>query len=431
MLHSRSRGSLLISLLVFGSFGTTRATPATPMDSPDWPQLWGPRVTAAVEGGLQPGPVSLRELWRRPLGSGFSGVSLDAERAYTGESDGTLDHAVALDVHTGKTVWKARLGETYRGHDGSRDGPISTPAVGQGRVFFPGPFGQLVALEARTGRELWRVDLGKELQAKMPFYGFGASPTLAGEHVILQVGTAERSGLAALDAASGRLVWSALPSETKGDSAGYTMAVATDLLGEPQLVAMGHDRVFAVRPQDGQLLWSHALAETEEPTRAVLPLDGSHLLVSRFRDSRLLRLAREGTQVKTTEVWTSPRLKGSYSPNVHLAGLVFGFGGQYLLCLDAATGEPRWRQKVNAGTLIRIGGHLLVLGEQSGLLRVVEATGDAYRQTAEAVAFNAGAQSSTGPSFADGRVLVRNTEEVVAFALEGPGARAESEKVRQ
>ena len=72
-----------------------------------------------------------------------------------------------------------------------------------------------------------------------------------------------------------------------------------------------------------------------------------------------------------------------------------------------------------------MGGHLLVLGEQSGLLKVVEATGEGYRQAAEAVAFNAGAQSSTGPSFADGRVFVRNTEEVVAFALEGTGAQAQ------
>jgi outer membrane protein assembly factor BamB len=193
---------------------------------------------------------------------------------------------------------------------------------------------------------------------------------------------------------------------------------------------MGHDRVFAVRPTDGAVLWSHPLAETEEPTRAPLPIDGEHVLVSRFRDSTLLRVTREGGAVKVTPLWTSPRLKGSYAPNVHRDGLLFGFSGQFLMCVDARTGEPRWRQKVNAGTLIRVGERLIVLGEQSGLLRVVEATGEGYRQAAEAAALNAGAQSSTGPSYSDGRVYVRNTEEMVAYALESAGARADAREVR-
>lgn len=176
-------------------------------DPPAWPQLWGPGVTAAVETGPAAGPVSLRELWRRPVGSGFSGVTVDAERAYTGEADGNADHAVALDLRTGQTLWKARLGDTYRGHDGSRDGPVATPAVGGGRAFMTSPHGHLVALDPKSGRELWRRDLTTSDRAKVPFYGFGASPTLWGPLVILQVGGPEQSGLLAFDAVSGRRVF--------------------------------------------------------------------------------------------------------------------------------------------------------------------------------------------------------------------------------
>jgi outer membrane protein assembly factor BamB len=111
-------------------------------------------------------------------------------------------------------------------------------------------------------------------------------------------------------------------------------------------------------------------------------------------------------------------------------GFLYGFSGQFLVCVDAATGEPRWRQKVNAGTLIRVGRHLLILGEQSGILRVVEATPDAYRPVAEAPVLNAGAQSSTGPSYADGRIFVRNVEEMVALALRGSPATAALEVKR-
>ncbi len=120
-----------------------------------------------------------------------------------------------------------------------------------------------------------------------------------------------------------------------------------------------------------------------------------------------------------------PRLKGGLSPTVHDDGSLFGFGGQYLLCVDAATGEPRWREKTNAGGLIRVGRHLVVLGEQSGILRVAFAQPTAYRELARATAFNAGAQSSTGPSYANGRLFLRNVEEMVAYELlAGPAADA-------
>jgi hypothetical protein len=85
---------------------------------------------------------------------------------------------------------------------------------------------------------------------------------------------------------------------------------------------------------------------------------------------------------------------------------------------------------VNAGTLIRVGRHLVMLGEQSGILRVVEATSEAYRPVTEVPVLNAGAQSSTGPSYAVGRIFVRNVEEMVALTLRGSSATAAHEVKR-
>jgi outer membrane protein assembly factor BamB len=409
-IHHRGRRVILGAILSAGAV-------ATGASGDDWPQLWGPSVTAAVESASPPGKAGLRELWRRPIGSGFSGITIVGERGYTGESDGTTDHAIAFDVRGGKTLWRAALGATYRGHDGSRDGPIATPAAASGRVFLPGPRGTLVALDAASGRELWRKDLPGELKVKLPFYGFGSSPVVAGGRVVVQVGGAEKSGLAAFEAATGALAWTAMPSDTKDDSSGYTTAAPASLGGESQLVVTGHDRVFAVRVSDGSVAWSHALGEAEEPTRAPLVLPSDQVLVQRGTGAILLKLAREGGAWKPTEAWRSPRLKG-LSPTVHEKGSLYGFGGQYLLCLDAATGEPRWREKTNSGSLIRVGRHLVVLGDQSGLLRIAEAAPAAYRELARTPAFNAGAQSSTGPSFAGGRIFVRNVEEMVAYGLE-------------
>jgi hypothetical protein len=83
-----------------------------------WPQLWGPQVTAAIDGAsAQPG-ATLRPLWRRPIGSAISGIAIEGERGFTGESDSAADQAIAFDVKTGETLWRTALGPTYRGHDG-------------------------------------------------------------------------------------------------------------------------------------------------------------------------------------------------------------------------------------------------------------------------------------------------------------------------
>jgi outer membrane protein assembly factor BamB len=386
----------------------------------DWPQLWGPTVSGAVDAGGPEGAWQLRELWRRPIGSGYSAVTIVGDRGYTGESDGAHDHAVAFDVKTGKTLWRVPLGETHKGHDGSRDGPIATPAVSGGRVFMAGPRGTLVAIDAASGKELWRTDVLAVPRTKAPFYGFGSSPIVAGSRVVLQVGGDEKSGLAAFDAASGALAWTALPSETKGNSSGYTMAAPLTLGGQSLMVVTAHDRVFAVKAEDGSLAWSHPLAQPEEPQRAPLVLGEDRVLVPRGGSTVLISVARDGDAWKTTEAWTSPRLKGGLSPTVHdNNGSLFGFSGQYLLCVDAKTGEPRWREKTYSGTLIRVGRHLVVLGDASGVLRVAEAVPTGYKEVARANAFNAGSQSVVAPSYADGRIFVRNLEEMVAFAVSG------------
>jgi outer membrane protein assembly factor BamB len=387
----------------------------------EWPRLWGPRGDAqAAQPAAPPGTaLTLKELWRRPLGSGFSGIAVVAGRGFTGETDGTDDHVLAFDLETGRTLWRSRLGSTYRGHDGSKDGPIATPAVQAGRVFVTGPRGGLFAFDASSGGLLWQHDLTTELGANLPFYGFGTSPTPAGDRVVVQVGGVQKHGLVAFDAASGRVVWAV----DHGNSAGYSTPLVTSLAGVPQLVVVGHESVYAVRPEDGALLWSHKLGESEEPSRPPIALDGSRVLVPRWSSSILIEVTREGETLGAVERWRSARFKGSYSPGVLHEGHLFGFNAQYLTCLDPASGEVKWRHKANAGALVLVGRHLLVLGEQSGLLRVVEATPEGYRQVAELAAFNAGAASFTHPSIAGGRAYLRNTEELLAVELSvGPRA---------
>ena len=80
-------------------------------------------------------------------------------------------------------------------------------------------------------------------------------------------------------------------------------------------------------------------------------------------------------------------------------------------------GEPE-NQFGGLGPLVRLSdGHLVVLSQASGEVRVVEATPAAYREKAMLPVLARGARSDAPPSFADGRLFVRSDEEVVALSI--------------
>src|ERR1043166_6547600 len=73
-----------------------------------WPQWGGPHRNSTAESGhlslSWPGGCP-RELWRRPLGPGFSGIVAGAGRLYTMYRKDLDEVVVALDARTGKTLW--------------------------------------------------------------------------------------------------------------------------------------------------------------------------------------------------------------------------------------------------------------------------------------------------------------------------------------
>ncbi len=405
---SEVRGLAVAAMLVLAA-GTQAGT------NEDWPRLWGPKGDARFQGGghvAQGEAPKTRELWRRRIGSGFSGISVVDGRGYTGESDGTQDHAVAFEVATGREVWRTPLGPTYRGHDGSRDGPISTPAVAGVRVFLVSAQGVFFALDAASGRMLWQRDLRAEDEAAEPSYGFATSPLVAGDRVIVQAGGDKRP-LLALEAKSGRLLWSA--AHSKG--ATYASPVLGTLAGAEQVVVLGNDLLYAVKPEDGSLLWSHPTGAQGEASRPPLLLSEDRVLLPSWEEAKLVKVSAQAGSFSASELWRTPRLKSSYSPTVFHRGHLFGLSAGYLVCLDPISAEMRWRHKVYPGSLILVDGHLVILGDQSGDLRVAEASPDAYREKLKVPVFNAGATSSTGPSFAGGKLFLRNVEEIVALEV--------------
>lgn len=395
---------LLLSLALLAAF--------PPVDATSWPGLWGPSRNGVVAAAT---PTGIDVLWRRASGSGYSEIAVHGGLAITMEARGANDIVVALDAATGRERWNVPVGPTYRGHSGSDDGPIATPTIAGGDVFALGPFGHLLAIDMSTAHVRWRHDLRADFGARAAAYGFAASPLVEGDLVIVPTWGASSKGLLAFDRESGRLVW----SRSVAVEASYASAVAATIGGVRQVIAVAGDAVYAVNPSDGALLWRARGPRTgdAEVANSAIVLPGDRVLVSDWDTSVLIGVTRTNGTFATNELWRSTRLRSSNGPTVYRDGFLYGFVGPQLICVDAATGDVRWRERTGAGTLIALGDSLVVLIDGTGQLLVVRPSPARFETLHTANVLADGVRAVTGPSYADGRLYVRNLREIVALQL--------------
>jgi outer membrane protein assembly factor BamB len=332
-------------------------------------------------------------------------------RVFTVLTDGADDYAVALSADSGAEVWRVKLDPSVE--RAFLPGPIATPAFDAGRVFTLSSACRLRAHDAAAGRTLWEADLKERFGTALPM-GCGPSPFVEAGRLHVQTGGRADQRVVALDPATGALVWAAKGTEPVS----YPSPVAADLGGVRQLL-VHHSAgpaaggITGLRLADGTLLWS----TTRPPGFSFdtpLALPGDRVVLATANETHALRVTRRDEAWAAAPVWRSADLQSGVSPPVFHAGHVYGFGGDYLACVDAETGLTAWKEKVYSGSLILVDGHLVALSTSAGLLRIVEATPAGYRERARLELLNRGAQTWAPPSYAGRRIFVRNEEEVAA-----------------
>jgi outer membrane protein assembly factor BamB len=378
----------------------------------DWPQFRGPdRNGVSSETGLRKqwpdgGP---KVAWRIDLGGGFSGISVAAGRLYTMFSGDGEEFAICLDAATGREVWRFRTDANFKDMHGS--GPRSTPTVDDEVVYVLSAKGKLHALGAGDGKPVWTRDLVSELGAETPRWGYATSPLVEGKLLLLDVGGRGESSLVAFDKASGKVVW-----RSQSDKAGYSSPIAVTIADRRQIVFFTGTTVVAVSPENGSLLWKQPW-KTSYDVNAAMPvfIPPDRIFVSSGYDvgAAVYRVTATGVE----EVWRNREMKNKFSSSVLHGGHLYGFDEKTLKCIDAATGQARWRARdFGHGTLIYADGHLLVLGDD-GALALVEATAEGYHERARARIFEG--KSWTVPTLAGGRLYLRDQEQLLSLDMAG------------
>lgn len=345
-------------------------------------------------------------------------VSRDIE--LTGEGGDVSYVVLALDAGTGKVVWQreAHRGQPAGGRHRKNTYASETPATDGERIY--ASFGGNVGVFCYTmdGALQW-----SRTWTPQPMYldfGTASSPSVHDRRVYLLHDTDGRSFLAALDAKTGKDIWSVERTDLNPGrpGSGWATPYVWQHARRTEIVTIGRGHVVSY-DLDGRELWR--LRGMTQATPSPVS-DGDLLYVgsgSQGESNRPLFAVRAGArgdislEADQTEnefvAWHQPRLSGyTPSPLVYRDRVYVINDNGILQVADARTGKEIYKARMGGGGFtfssspLASQGRVYFLSEDGDMF--VLAAGDAYRELARN---SLGEMSLATPAAAPGSLYIR------------------------
>ena len=385
----------------------------------DWPQFRGANGNGVAEGVDYPltwGPEENIK-WKVDLphaGAGSPIVSGGRVFLASATEDGRQRSLLCFDRGDGKLLWtrSVEFGDDIT-HSKNPFGSTTPAADGEHVVVWHGSAG-LHAYDF-AGKPLWSRDLGEFKH----IWGYGSSPIIYKDKVLLQTGPGERVFVTAIDLASGKTLWEtdeAYSGDKSADDVGsWSTPVVAQVDGRPQVICAMSTRVNAYDLDSGDLLWwCDGLNGSNYDVVSSSPLigDGIGFAMADLRGPAMgFKLGSTGNVTASNRLWhVEKRNPSSVGTGVLVDGHVFrpNAGPGTLECLNAETGESVWksRAKDHWASMVLAGGHLYALS-QRGTTIVLKPNPQEYEEVASN---DLGGVTNATPAFSEGQIFIRTEE---------------------
>jgi outer membrane protein assembly factor BamB len=285
--------------------------------------------------------------WEAVVGEGHSSPVVSGNRVVVFARQGDREITRALDLATGKEIWKQDYAAPYTINPAAAahgPGPKSTPAIAAGRVFTFGIGGILSALDLATGKVLWRTDP----PAALPPYGTAMSPLVDGTAVIAHVGGFNRGAMTAFDAGTGAVRW-----RWDGDGPGYGSSIIATIGGVRQLIAQTQKLVVGLNPGNGTKLWELPFTTSYNQNSVTPVVAGGLVIISGLeKPITALRISRTGSQWAAETAWTFDQgalfMSSPFVSGTTIYGLSHRNRGQ-IVAIEASSGKLLWKTEGREG----------------------------------------------------------------------------------
>jgi outer membrane protein assembly factor BamB len=389
----------------------------------DWPQWLGPKRDGSTTEKVAPWKDAPKVAWRLPVEKGFACPVVAEGRVFVHASvkDKNAEEIIAIDAVSGKEVWRKSYDRApYQSVLGS--GPRATPTVAGNRVYACGITGMLSCWEADTGKRLWLVDTYKLLGKSLPTFGVCCSPLVVGNVVLVSVG-GKGSCLAAFDTEKGELLWKGFDEPASTSSP--VLFAAPNRPGKlPDAVYMTTLRLLAVNPVDGSLSWEFPLVFQAVGASTTPLVAGDQLFTSTTTNgTTAIQVRDKGDKRTANQLWQNKDVTGYFSTGTLVDRqylYLVSFTAQpkpssALSCVDVKSGKELWKKEgigyYHVG-VIRTGDNRLLLLDDSGTLRLVQADPKEY---CELVSAKVCGGTFAVPALANGRLYVRDDKEILCL----------------
>lgn len=393
------------------------------------------------------------ELWRHPIGGGYSSFSIVHPVAVTMEQRDQDEVITCYELETGLEFWEHRYPAYFTAIGGP--GPRSTPTIHNGAVYSFGCYGDLFCLDLKTGTPRWHVNVLQQFSLPTATWGMTASPLIHENLVIVNIGGLKDdsksaldqpgNGLVAYNLESGNFAWKSegLPNPNQelatfktGAEAiagitgltlpGYsspmlaTLADREVILNFDGVAFRGHD------PATGSQLWKFPyIAGDYINVAQPIVFDKDRVLISSGygTGTAMLQISRQDDTWSVEEIWTTKRLRSKFSSPILYDGYIYGLDEGIMVCINPEDGSRLWkgrreglRGRYGHGQMLLVEKHILVLTE-SGELVLIEPSPQELIVTGILQVLSGETKTWNPISIAHGKAVVRNAVEVACYDI--------------
>ena len=310
----------------------------------DWAGWRGPTHDGVAAKGQTP-PTTWSEteniLWKFSIpGRGHASPTVVGEFVFLPTADETkkTQAVLCLNRHTGKLIWSKEVNQGGFDKDGHQRKSHASPSIASdGERLFVNFLNHgtvtTTALDLK-GNQLWQQEISKFKTHQ----GFGASPFLYKDLVIVNSDNKSGGAVAAMNRKSGKIIW----RRDRPKKPNYVSPVVFNVLGKDQLFLSGCNLVTSLEPNTGETLWEVPGSTTECVVTMVT--DGKRVFTSGgYPKNHTVAITADGSgevawQNSTRVYVPSMIIYQDYAFAVADAG--------FAICWESATGKEIWKERL-------------------------------------------------------------------------------------
>ncbi len=353
-------------------------------------------------------------------GVGHSSPIIFGEKLFvtTATNEGAIRYLFCLNANTGEKIWSQTVGFNRSHKHNLGSWASSTPATDGKRVYVAFADQERYTLAAWDfeGQLVWRRNLGPFVSQ----HGQGVSPIVYDGMVMIANDQMGPSSIMAVNAETGKTVWSTLRNSRKTS---YATPMVYEKEGQkPQLIcASGAMGLTSLDPYTGQMNWMTG----EFPLRTVAsPILGGGLIISSCggggKGKLLIAVNPDADESKGEKriAWKRERSLPYVPTSVVYEDHIYLWNDNGVAsCVELKTGKEVWTKRVGSGdyfgSTILVDGKIYIINE-NGVCYVFAASPE-YKFLGEN---NLGDPSHSTPTVANGRLYLRTFHRLAALKAE-------------